>query len=728
MAAKTETIRGPKLLKIWNSWEAGIGHLVDDGVTPGMYYASGLLGLKQELRAAPLINTATILETMIRTANNVTSKDWAIAVVGLTPISAGTVTFDAASSGETSAAGTSLTFAHECTGSNRYLVVGVSTTGTADPTGVTYDGVAMTKLDSAIKTDVTVSIWGLAAPTTGSDNVVVTMAGSTNIIIGGAVSWTDTSQTNPSGTALATDTGTTGNAAIKQAHYMAAVEVPDNGKVIGVSVLNSPDDTIGSLETSRWDRTVIEGADEIYALGSTRAPLSSFRVQYFAEEAATSDSTIPYLYVSRGNGTNAVRLTKIRIDNTNFGVGQGEHQFAGLTKSGQMARYQGNWYFPMALLASSRKLATVAAGLTGQDDLNETISHSVATEDHLANIGHQLFGHRQASGVRILKVDGTPSTEADWGAYFPVGDKNERAAGLRGLGGLAFVMNPEGLFSFNTAGRSGLVFEDFRSWRSVFDNIPISAWRGGLLIPHPSGLLYYSVGSLPINIGVDSNPNLGAVPPSGPTELHGGRHHGTAPLGDFVWALYQPDVTSTTALILCGYSLRSIPNKLVWQSVGTTTLNANNAMSGCYVATKSEPVTSNVATPTVFFGDGRHLGYVVLDPRASPFRSRADTHKITTSADAYMSEIFFDEPTDLTHLIVHTQDMASGDKWQISGIADNSTDTNFGSPILTDNRTVLQVNKKNVSRFMLHVKWTATSNSDRVPPIIKRIELYGPPS
>ncbi len=49
-----------KLLKRWNDWSAGVGHLVDDGRTPGMMTASALLGLRGELRPAPFQTTVTV--------------------------------------------------------------------------------------------------------------------------------------------------------------------------------------------------------------------------------------------------------------------------------------------------------------------------------------------------------------------------------------------------------------------------------------------------------------------------------------------------------------------------------------------------------------------------------------------------------------------------------------------------------------------------------------------
>src|SRR3989337_3581494 len=110
----------------------------------------------------------------------------------------------------------------------------------------------------------------------------------------------------------------------------------------------------------------------------------------------------------------------------------------------------------------------------------------------------QMIAGLKDNGYAILSVNGTPTTTADWGSYFTVGDKNERPAAISGLSGLSFVLTVEGLLSFNTQGRSGLIFEDFRSWRNVFDNIPMPSWRGGLLIPHPTGLLWWVPGELPV--------------------------------------------------------------------------------------------------------------------------------------------------------------------------------------------------------------------------------------
>lgn len=94
-----------------------------------------------------------------------------------------------ASSSAVNASASSLTFSHTCTGSNLLLLVGVGANST-DTSGVTYNGVAMTQ----IATDVTgtagyASLWGLLAPSTGANNIVVTQT-TTTYMSACAVSYT----------------------------------------------------------------------------------------------------------------------------------------------------------------------------------------------------------------------------------------------------------------------------------------------------------------------------------------------------------------------------------------------------------------------------------------------------------------------------------------------------------------------------------------------------------
>ena len=53
---------------------------------------------------------------------------------------------------------------------------------------------------------------------------------------------------------------------------------------------------------------------------------------------------------------------------------------------------------------------------------------------------------------------------------------------------------------------------------------------------------------------------------------------------------------------------------------------------------------------------------------------------------------------------------------------------NFGTSFIGNGKDERILDLKKVTRFMLHVNWVATSTSDRVPPTIKKIEIFGRPS
>ena len=116
-------------------------------------------------------------------------------------------TFDATSEGEDTS-GTTITVSHTTADqSNRVLIVGVMSTNVTSeaagvPTGVTYDSVPMTKLDSSAFTSTdkhVTSMWYLVAPSTGANDIVATF--STTMAEMALVSWTyyGVDQTTPLG-------------------------------------------------------------------------------------------------------------------------------------------------------------------------------------------------------------------------------------------------------------------------------------------------------------------------------------------------------------------------------------------------------------------------------------------------------------------------------------------------------------------------------------------------
>ena len=123
------------------------------------------------------------------------------------------IAFDNSAQGS-EAAGTSLTFAHTVAGSNRLLWVFIFTSDltTGDKiSGVTYNGVAMTRVAGATNVDFVVGqsfyTYYLIAPATGANNVIVS-ATETCEIYASAQSYTGALQTGvPDGSAITTSGG-----------------------------------------------------------------------------------------------------------------------------------------------------------------------------------------------------------------------------------------------------------------------------------------------------------------------------------------------------------------------------------------------------------------------------------------------------------------------------------------------------------------------------------------
>jgi hypothetical protein len=169
------------------------------------------------------------------------------------------IAFDAAAVSEEGADSTT-TWSHTTgTGANRLLVVGVAVVGTdpaPDCTGVTHDGVGMTKARSDIYTIVALglvvqtSVWILKNPTSGAKNVVASVAN--NISTSGcSVSYTGCSQTS---TADAVN-GKTGTGTGSQTFTVTTVA--DNSWIfaMGIGIF----DTFAASATSRGTVSVYMG-------------------------------------------------------------------------------------------------------------------------------------------------------------------------------------------------------------------------------------------------------------------------------------------------------------------------------------------------------------------------------------------------------------------------------------------------------------------------------------
>lgn len=108
-----------------------------------------------------------------------------------------------------------MTLSLTTSGSDRYLLVGIGTNTSMTCTGITYNGVAMTIIGSAVdNTDSGANsrlyVFELIAPASGANNIVASFSGAPSYRTMFGISFTDVHQTTPTGTAA---TATTNNSA-----------------------------------------------------------------------------------------------------------------------------------------------------------------------------------------------------------------------------------------------------------------------------------------------------------------------------------------------------------------------------------------------------------------------------------------------------------------------------------------------------------------------------------
>lgn len=130
-------------------------------------------------------------------------------------------------------AGTTVTWSHTIgAGSNRLLVVLISGRSSANVSGVTFDGVALTQVGSTRDDSSTdTSIWYLTAPNTGAHNIVITKASGQDCDAGG-ISYIDAlidvaSFTNNSGMSTTPSITVTPNHA--DGHILGVLGLNDSG-------------------------------------------------------------------------------------------------------------------------------------------------------------------------------------------------------------------------------------------------------------------------------------------------------------------------------------------------------------------------------------------------------------------------------------------------------------------------------------------------------------------
>lgn len=153
------------------------------------------------------------------------------------------IAFDAStrSTVSTWGSGTTATWSHTCSGSDRILFVySFNNDGSGYPTGMTYNGVSMTRIQNQAADGGSFynSLFYLVAPATGANNIVVTWATATGINSCIAASYTGASQTG------VPDSQNTGNVSSSASITVSTTVVASDCWLLGV--IRSSNTTLSS--------------------------------------------------------------------------------------------------------------------------------------------------------------------------------------------------------------------------------------------------------------------------------------------------------------------------------------------------------------------------------------------------------------------------------------------------------------------------------------------------
>ena len=189
------------------------------------------------------------------------------------------VAFDVASTSNASAwgGGSTATWTHTCTGTDRVLFVATfnNDNGTY-PTGVTYNGVAMTLVDQQVN-DVSSfyqSLWVIINPASGANSVVVTWASGAGINNCIASSYTGADQTTQP------DSFNRGSATSATSITVSTTTVTDNAWLVGhlrssnVTISNGTNGTIRNFGNSLGSQGFADSAGALTPAGSKSMTLN----------------------------------------------------------------------------------------------------------------------------------------------------------------------------------------------------------------------------------------------------------------------------------------------------------------------------------------------------------------------------------------------------------------------------------------------------------------------
>lgn len=174
------------------------------------------------------------------------------------------------------------TVAFDATATDAYLVVQTLKASSQTVSDVTYNGVAMTLIvgpNTGGTPTQTNYLWGLASPTTGTNDIVVSDSGAGTLVVD-AILYSGSQQT----TAVEASNSTSGTSA--SSISISVTTITDNAWLVGYFRSNSPSGgfTAGSNTVIRTDAA--EGTRQLADSGAVQTPPGSFSLNATMESAA----------------------------------------------------------------------------------------------------------------------------------------------------------------------------------------------------------------------------------------------------------------------------------------------------------------------------------------------------------------------------------------------------------------------------------------------------------
>ena len=175
------------------------------------------------------------------------------AIVGDT---AATATIDRDGSTQTA------TISKAVSGANRFMIIGVAIRSLSiSVSSVVYNGsenATLIKRKTNADDAISVELWGLIAPTVGTNNVVVTLSAADISFVASVVVYTGVHQTTPTGTAVDAE-GDSTDPSVVASSAAGEVVVDMTAKNDATSFPSAPTLTVGAGQTQKANLTTTEG-------------------------------------------------------------------------------------------------------------------------------------------------------------------------------------------------------------------------------------------------------------------------------------------------------------------------------------------------------------------------------------------------------------------------------------------------------------------------------------